>query len=197
MAKKPQRDLYRGTAIIMGVSIEGADDWKEWEKRDLSDVDKTNAFKIVYDVAEGDAQGARHDIKVEVSHRELKGAMLDWFEREDGAMPTQIDVALRSLVGQDILRRGATENDIALAVDDSLIGRAVTVRAYEEQSDDGKWWPRCVFASKFARITGADKAARVAAFLSGKPAPAPSASVAAPAQNAIPAPADDDIEMPF
>jgi len=198
MAKRPQRDIYRGTAIIMGVSIEGVDDWREWEKRDLSETDKGNAFKIVYDIAEGDANGARHEIKVEVSHRELKGSMLEWFKREDGKMPTQIDVALRSLVQQGIISRGATENAIALAVDDSLIGRTVTVRAYEEQGYDGNWWPRCVFASKFTRLTGDDKAARVASFLSGKPAPAPSASVAAPAQNAIPAPSDDGVdEMPF
>jgi len=197
MAKKPQRDLYRGTAIIMGVSIEGVDDWKEWEKRDLSETDKTNAFKIIYDVAEGDANGARHDIKIEVSHRELKGDMIEWFKREDGALPSQIDVALRSLVQQGILKRGATEDDLALAIDDDLCGRDVTVRVYEEQDDKGRWWPRCVFASKFQRITGADKAARLAAFLSGKPAPKPSASVAAPSQNAIPAPADDNEEMPF
>lgn len=185
------KELYRGKAVIMGVSFQGVEDWMEWERKNLPASDANNAFKIVYDVAEGDQHGARHDVAVEVSHRELKGKMLEFYHREDGAVPTQVDVAIRSLVGQGLMPKGATESDLAAAIDDGLCGRTVFIRAYEEQSaKNGKWYPRCTFASPRNRIEGADnKAARLAAFLSGKAAPKPVEA---------PAPTQDEVDdLPF
>ena len=195
MATKPTRELYRGKAIIMNINLEFVADWKDWEKKNLSLVDLESAFKIVYNVAEGDAQGARHEVKIEASHRELSGKMLDFYKREDGTAPTQIDVALRSLKQQGLCA-GASEADLAAAIEDANCGKIVTIRAFEEQSDDGKWWPRCTFASKFQRVSGGEKAALLAAFLAGK-AYKPATSEPAAAATAIPAPADDADDMPF
>jgi len=193
---KITRDIYRGKAVIISIELQGVEDWKEFERRNLSENDKMNAFKAFYEVAEGDEGGTRHRVIIEFSHRELRGDMLDYYKREDGSIPTQMDAAIRPLVQQGLLAKGAKEADIGDALDDSLVGREVYIRAYEELGKDGaKWWPRCVFASKIQRLTGADKAARLAAFLGGKPAPKPTA-VTADASAMPSAPADDD-DMPF
>jgi len=193
MAKRQQRDLYRGKATIISVYFEGVEDWQDWEKKNLPERDIENAFKIVYAVAEGGADGARHEVKVECSHRELGGEMLTYYKREDGAIPTQMDVAIRSLVKQGLLARGAQEANIAEATDDALVGREVKIRAYEELGNDGEtWWPRCTFCSASQMISGADKEARIAAFLAGKPATKTKAATAPTKAAAIPtAPAED------
>ena len=196
-----QHELYRGKAVIMGVNFEGVDDWFDWEKKNLPEADKLNAFKIVYDCALGDANGERHDVKVEISHRELSGKALEWNRREDGATPTQIDIALKTLKGQGLLPKDAkSEADLDPACDDALCGREVFVRIYEEPRGDGTYYPaRAAFCAKYQRITGADKAARLAAFKAGRPAPAATAAATvAPSAQAVSIPAPDDAEdMPF
>lgn len=192
-------EIYRGRAVIMAVEVEGVEDWFDWEKKNLSEADRATAFKIVYGCACGDANGDRYEVKVEVSNRELVGKALEWNRREDGGTPTQIDIAVKSLKQQGLLPRDATGvEDIGPALDDSLVGREVTIRVYEEPKDDGTFYrPKAVFASKFARITGDEKLARLAAFKAGKPVAAPAPKKPAKSANvAIPAPLEDE-EPPF
>ncbi len=195
-----QHEIYRGKAVIVNVEFEGVEDWRDWEKRELSESDKINAFKIVYDVALGDTNGERHDVKVEISHRELKGKALEWNRREDGQTPTQIDIALKTLKGQGLLPKSAmSEVDLDAACGDDVCGREVWVRVYEDAKDDDTYYPpKASFCSKFKRISGDDRAARLAAFKSGKPTPTTASVVRSSAQpSGVPAPDDFDDDLPF
>lgn len=193
-------EIYRGKAVVMNVEFEGVEDWRDWEKKNLPEADKSNAFKIVYDVALDNANGERHDVKVEISHRELSGKALEWNKREDGQTPTQIDIALKTLKGQGLLPKDAkSEADLDTAFGDGVVGKEVTVRVYEDAKGDGTYYPvRAAFCSAFARLRGADMAARLAAFRSGKPAPVPTEKGDPSVKpQVIPAPLDDVEEPPF
>jgi hypothetical protein len=168
---------------------------KQLEK--LPECDRECALQLVFDVQTAEKDPRRFDVKVEISHRELTGKALEWNKREDGKTPTQIDIALKDLKKQDLLPKGATEADIGGAVADANLGREVTIAVSEDPKGDGTYWPaRARFVSPYARLTGAAAAERVAAFLSGKPAPKVQAS-AAEAPAGVPAPEDDPNDMPF
>lgn len=191
------KEVYRGHAKI--AEIAGVE-MREYELKQLSEADRLNAFKIVYRCNAED--GATYDVEIEVSHRELKGKMLEYFKREDGETPTQMDVSIRSLVQQGILQKGATEADVGNAFADALIGKDVIISVTQDPKNDGTggfFNPRARFVKdSLPRLKGGDLAARFAAFRSGKPAPkpAPTATVIeAPAQ--APAAPQDAEDLPF
>lgn len=189
-----KREIYKGKATIMNIGCEELPA-KQLEK--LPECDRECALQLVFDVQTAEKDPRRFDVKVEISHRELTGKALEWNKREDGKTPTQIDIALKDLKKQELLPKGATEADIGGAVADANLGREVTIAVSEDPKDDGTYWPaRARFVSPYARLTGAAAAERVAAFLSGKPAPKVQAS-AAEAPAGVPAPEDDPNDMPF
>ena len=190
-----KREIYKGKATIMNIGCEELPA-KQLEK--LPECDRECALQLVFDVQTAEKDPRRFDVKVEISHRELTGKALEWNKREDGKTPTQIDIALKDLKKQELLPKGATEADIGGAVADANLGREVTISVTEgEKKDDGTLWPpRARFVSPYARLTGAAAADRLAAFLSGKPAPKVQAS-AAEAPAGVPAPEDDPNDMPF
>ena len=186
--------IYRGKATIMNI---GAEELTEKMLEKLPESDRETALMLVFDVQTAEPDPRRFDVKLEVSHRELTGKALEWNKREDGRTPTQIDIALKDLKKQELLPKGATEADIGGAVADANLGREVTIAVSEDPKGDGTYWPaRARFVSPYARLTGAAAAERVAAFLSGKPAPKVQAS-AAEAPAGVPAPEDDPNDMPF
>ena len=190
-----KREIYKGKATIMNIGCEELPA-KQLEK--LPECDRECALQLVFDVQTAEKDPRRFDVKVEISHRELTGKALEWNKREDGKTPTQIDIALKDLKKQELLPKGATEADIGGAVADANLGREVTISVTEgAKKDDGTFWPpRARFVSPYARLTGAAAADRLAAFLSGKPAPKVQAS-AAEAPAGVPAPKDDPNDMPF
>jgi hypothetical protein len=189
-----KREIYKGKATIMNIGCEELPA-KLLEK--LPECDRECALQLVFDVQTAEKDPRRFDVKVEISHRELTGKALEWNKREDGKTPTQIDIALKDLKKQELLPKGATEADIGGAVADANLGREVTIAVSEDPKGDGTYWPaRARFVSPYARLTGAAAAERVAAFLSGKPAPKVQAS-AAEAPAGVPAPEDDPNDMPF
>lgn len=189
-----KREIYKGKATIMNIGCEELPA-KQLEK--LPECDRECALQLVFDVQTAEKDPHRFDVKVEISHRELTGKALEWNKREDGKTPTQIDIALKDLKKQELLPKGATEADIGGAVADANLGREVTIAVSEDPKGDGTYWPaRARFVSPYARLTGAAAAERVAAFLSGKPAPKVQAS-AAEAPAGVPAPEDDPNDMPF
>ena len=189
-----KREIYKGKATIMNIGCEELPA-KQLEK--LPECDRECALQLVFDVQTAEKDPRRFDVKVEISHRELTGKALEWNKREDGKTPTQIDIALKDLKKQELLPKGATEADIGGAVADANLGREVTIAVSEDPKGDGTYWPaRARFVSPYARLTGAAAAERVAAFLSGKPAPKVQAS-AAEAPAGVPVPEDDPNDMPF
>lgn len=189
-----KREIYKGKATIMNIGCEELPA-KQLEK--LPECDRECALQLVFDVQTAEKDPRRFDVKVEISHRELTGKALEWNKREDGKTPTQIDIALKDLKKQELLPKGATEADIGGAVADANLGREVTIAVSEDPKGDGTYWPaRARFVSPYARLTGAAAAERVAAFLSGKPAPKVQAS-AAEAPAGVPAPEDDPNDMLF
>jgi hypothetical protein len=189
-----KREIYKGKATIMNIGCEELPQ-KLLEK--LPECDRECALQLVFDVQTAEKDPRRFDVKVEISHRELTAKAPEWNKREDGKTPTQIDIALKDLKKQELLPKGATEADIGGAVADANLGREVTIAVSEDPKGDGTYWPaRARFVSPYARLTGAAAAERVAAFLSGKPAPKVQAS-AAEAPAGVPAPEDDPNDMPF
>ena len=190
-----KREIYKGKATIMNIGCEELPQ-KQLEK--LPESDRECALQLVYDVATAEQDSRRFDVKLEVSHRELSGKALEWNKREDGRTPTQVDVVIKDLVRQGLLPKGATEADIGGAVADSHIGREVTISVTEDPKGDGTYWPpRARFVSPYARLTGTAAADRIAAFLSGKPAPKVQASVTT-TPGGIPAPeGGDPDDLPF
>jgi hypothetical protein len=191
-----KREIYKGKATIMNIGCEELPA-KQLEK--LPECDRECALQLVFDVQTAEKDPRRFDVKVEISHRELTGKALEWNKREDGKTPTQIDIALKDLKKQELLPKGATEADIGGAVADANLGREVTIAVSEDPKGDGTYWPaRARFVSPYARLTGTAAAERVAAFLSGKPAPKVQASAPATAPGGVPAPEEDNPEeMPF
>lgn len=189
--------IYRGKATIMSI---GAEEMTEKMLAELPESDRETALMLVFDVQTDEPDPRRFDVKLEVSHRELTGKALEWNKREDGKTPTKIDVTLKDLVRQGLLPQGATEADLGAVMADGNRGREVTISVTEgAKKDDGTFWPpRAWFISPFARLQGAAAANRLAAFISGKPAPKVQASAPATAPGGVPAPEEGDPEdMPF
>ena len=188
--------IYRGKATIMNI---GAEEMTEKMLAELPGGDRETALMLVFDVQTAESDPRRFDVKLEVSHRELTGKALEWNKREDGRTPTQIDVTLKDLVKQGLLAQGATEADLGAAMAEGNLGREVTISVTEDAKGDGTFWPpRARFISPFARLQGAAAADRLAAFISGKPAPKVQASAPATAPGGVPAPEEDSPEeMPF
>jgi len=188
--------IYRGKATIMNI---GAEELTEKMLEKLPESDRETALMLVFDVQTVEADPRRFDVKLEVSHRELTGKALEWNRREDGRTPTQIDVTIKDLVKQGLLAQGATEADLGAAMADGNLGREVTISVTEDAKGDGTFWPpRARFISPFARLQGSAAADRLAAFISGKPAPKVQASAPATAPGGVPAPEEDNPEeMPF
>jgi hypothetical protein len=188
--------IYRGKATIMNI---GAEELTEKMLEKLPEGDRETALMLVFDVQTAEPDPRRFDVKLEVSHRELTGKALEWNKREDGRTPTQIDVTLKDLVKQGLLAQGATEADLGAAMAEGNLGREVTISVTEDAKGDGTFWPpRARFVSPFARLQGAAAADRLAAFISGKPAPKVQASAPATAPGGVPAPEEGDPDdMPF
>jgi len=188
--------IYRGKATIMNI---GAEELTEKMLEKLPESDRETALMLVFDVQTAESDPRRFDGKLEVSHRELTGKALEWNRREDGRTPTQIDVTIKDLVKQGLLAQGATEADLGAAMADGNLGREVTISVTEDAKGDGTFWPpRARFISPFARLQGSAAADRLAAFISGKPAPKVQASAPATAPGGVPAPEEGDPEeMPF
>ena len=188
--------IYRGKATIMNI---GAEELTEKMLEKLPEGDRKTALMLIYDVQTAEPDPRRFDVKLEVSHRELTGKALEWNKREDGRTPTQIDIVLKDLKKQELLPAGATEADIGGAAADANLGREVTISVTEDAKGDGTYWPpRARFVSPYARLTGAAAADRLAAFISGKPAPKVQASAPATAPGGVPAPEEGDPDdMPF
>ena len=191
-----KREIYKGKATIMNIGCEELPA-KQLEK--LPECDRECALQLVFDVQTAEKDPRRFDVKVEISHRELTGKALEWNKREDGRTPTQIDVTLKDLVKQGLLAQGATEADLGAAMAEGNLGREVTISVTEDAKGDGTFWPpRARFISPFARLQGAAAADRLAAFISGKPAPKVQASAPATAPGGVPAPEEGDPDdMPF
>lgn len=191
-----KREIYKGKARIINI---GTDEFAEKYYDKLPECDRGVAFQIVFDVETMERDTRRFDVKCEISHRELTGKALEWNKREDGRTPTQLDIALKDLIKQGLLPKGATEADIGGALADANIGKEVTIIVTEDPKGDGTYWPaRARFISPFARLTGKAAIDRVTAFLSGKPMPKVQASAAVAPVGGVPAPADDaDDDMPF
>ena len=191
-----RREIYKGKARIMNI---GAEELTEKALEKLPESDRENAFNLVFDVETMERDSRRFDVKLEISHRELTGKALEWNKREDGRTPTQIDITLKDLIKQGLLPKGATEADIGAVMADANLGREVTISVSEDAKGDGTYWPpRARFMSPFARLTGKAAADRLAAFISGKPAPKVQASAPATAPGGVPAPEEGDPEdMPF
>ena len=188
--------IYRGKATIMNI---GAEELTEKMLEKLPVGDRKTALMLIYDVQTAEPDPRRFDVKIEISHRELTGKALEWNKREDGRTPTQIDVTLKDLVKQGLLAQGATEADLGAAMAEGNLGREVTISVTEDAKGDGTFWPpRARFISPFARLQGAAAADRLAAFISGKPAPKVQASAPATAPGGVPAPEEGDPDdMPF
>ena len=188
--------IYRGKATIINI---GAEELTEKMLEKLPEGDRETALMLVFDVQTAESDPRRFDVKLEVSHRELTGKALEWNKREDGRTPTQIDVTLKDLVKQGLLAQGATEADLGAAMAEGNLGREVTISVTEDAKGAGTYWPpRARFISPFARLQGAAAADRLAAFISGKPAPKVQASAPATAPGGVPAPEEGDPDdMPF
>ena len=190
-----RKEIYRGHATIAEIA---GDEMRDYEKKQLSDADKLNAFKLVYRCEA--TNGGVYDVEIEISHRELKGKMLEYFKREDGETPTQMDVSIRSLVQQGILKKGATEADIGSAFAQTIIGKDVIISVTQDPKNDGTggyYSPRARFVKdSLPRLTGGDLAARFAAFRSCKPAPKPTRQTIEAAPTPPPAPEDEN-NLPF
>jgi len=187
-------NIYRGKATISEVYIS---EMSEQQLSKLPEADKYNAFMLVFVCKELYGEET-HEVKLEVSHRELSGKMLSFYSREDGSLPTQMDVTLRSLSSQGILPKGAKEADIANAVDPEVIGHTVNIWVTEDEKPDGGYWPpKGRFCSEFSRLSGGDAQSRIAAFISGKPAQKVDSFVKKSHKvDSVPAPIDDD-DVPF
>lgn len=185
------RQIYYGKAVIMNVNAEEITGEKMLAK--LPARDHGNAMMLVYDVQTSETDPRRFDVKVELSHRELAGRMLEIYrEKVEGHTPSQMDVSIDMLVRQGILPKGATEQDIGLAIADSLCGKEVTVSVNEDMKDDGTYWPpKARFASAYQRLRGAELAERMKAFIAGKPVEK-SAPVSAPTATSMGIPAPDE-----
>lgn len=190
-----KKEIYRGKARIMNI---GAEDLPDYAKTKLPERDRETAFMLVYDVETLEATPRRFDVKEEISHRELSGKALEWNKREDGRTPTQIDIAIKDLIRQGLLAKGATEADLGSAMADALLGREVFINVTQDANPNrpGEFYPeRARFISAFARATGSAAASRMAAFISGKPYTPPQPTAPAP----VPAPEDsvDPDDLPF
>ena len=185
--------LYSGTAEIVEVVPE---DLREFQTKGMTPEDAASAFNIRYKVKTPD--GDYLNVEVEISKRELKGRMLEIYaQRVKGRQPTQMDVSLAQLKRQGLITN-ETEDCIAEAISDQLVGRKVNVAQKEGglREDGTRYEPRTYFASGPARIAGNELAARIAR-LTGKPAPA----VPKKQEDPAPAPAEaaaqpDDAEDP-
>ena len=160
--------LYSGTAEIVEVVPE---DLREYQTKGMAPEDAASAFNIRYKVKTPD--GDYLNVEVEISKRELKGRMLEIYaQRVKGRQPTQMDVSLAQLKRQGLITN-ETEDCIAEAISDQLVGRKVNVAQKESglREDGTRYEPRTYFASGPARIAGNELAARIAR-LTGKPTPA-------------------------
>lgn len=181
-----EQKLYSGTAEIVEVVPE---DLREFQTKGMTPEDAASAFNIRYKVKTPD--GDYLNVEVEISKRELKGKMLEIYaQRVKGRQPTQMDVSLAQLKRQGLITN-ETEDCIAEAISDQLVGRKVNVAQKEGslREDGTRYEPRTYFASGPARIAGNELAARIAR-LTGKPAPA------VPKKQVDPAPADDGAAQP-
>ncbi len=187
-----EQKLYSGTAEIVEVVPE---DLREYQTKGMAPEDAASAFNIRYKVKTPD--GDYLNVEIEISKRELKGRMLEIYaQRVKGRQPTQMDVSLAQLKRQGLITN-ETEDCIAEAISDQLVGRKVNVAQKEGslREDGTRYEPRTYFASGPARIAGNELAARIAR-LTGKPAPA------VPKKQEDPAPADagsaqpDELEDP-
>ncbi len=195
MSDNSKREVYRGAAKIINI---GAEEMPEKMKAKLPESDRENAFFLVFDVETAERDPRRFDVKCEISHRELTGKALEWNRREDGKTPTQIDVTVKDLVRQGLLARGSSEADLGGAMADANIGRPVTILVTEDPRGDGTYWPaRARFVSPFSRVMGTAAADRMAAFISGKPAPKVQTSAPETKAGGVPAPEDGVEDMPF
>jgi len=185
-------ELYNGKAKV--VAADGRIP-TEKELAKLPERDRDNALFLIFDCETTEETPTRtFKVEVEISHRELSGKALEWNRREDGKMPTQVDVSIKSLVQQGLLTKGATEADILSAIAKDNVGKVVNIKVTEDMKDDGTFWPaRARFVSAFRRLTGNALAERLAAFRDGKPAPKASED---PSATMPPAPADTD-DIPF
>ena len=188
-----EQKLYSGTAEIVEVVPE---DLREFQTKGMTPEDAASAFNIRYKVKTPD--GDYLNVEVEISKRELKGKMLEIYaQRVKGRQPTQMDVSLAQLKRQGLITN-ETEDCIAEAISEQLVGRKVNVAQKEGslREDGTRFEPRTYFASGPAKISGNELAARIAR-LTGKavpaPAPAPAQPEAAPADDA---PEDPDA-LPF
>ena len=188
-----EQKLYSGTAEIVEVVPE---DLREFQTKGMTPEDAANAFNIRYKVKT--PEGDYLNVEVEISKRELKGRMLEIYaQRVKGRQPTQMDVSLAQLKRQGLITN-ETEDCIAEAISEQLVGRKVNVAQKEGglREDGTRYEPRTYFASGPARIAGNELAARIAR-LTGKPAPA----VPKKQEDPAPAPAEaaaqpDDAEDP-
>ena len=191
-----EQKLYSGTAEIVEVVPE---DLREFQTKGMTPEDAANAFNIRYKVKT--PEGDYLNVEVEISKRELKGRMLEIYaQRVKGRQPTQMDVSLAQLKRQGLIAN-ETEDCIAEAISEQLVGRKVNVAQKEGglREDGTRYEPRTYFASGPARIAGNELAARIAR-LTGKavPAPAPKpAEQSAPADAAPPADDEDPDALPF
>lgn len=187
------REIYNGKARITAAGADPIVNEKMLAK--LPPRDRDNAMELVYEVETEESEPRKFRIRLELSHRELSGRMLEIYRSKvEGRAPCQVDVAIDTLVRQGLLPKGATEADLGIAVAEDTTGREVSVSIYEDMKDDGTYWPaKGRFVSPRRMLTGNALAARFAAFAAGKPAAASVSESPAPA--AVPAPDDDD--MPF
>lgn len=181
--------VYQGAATIKSADYQLYKDFDGglggWIYKQLAEDDRETAYELQLFVEGGGESGM---ITIEVSHRELKGAMLERYAREDGKTATQTDLALSELTKRGIVKKCATDDEtIASALSDA-VGKEVDVQLYREADGDGGYYPtvKARFAFPRSRISALEK------FRKAAPASAP-----APSDDAAAVAAPDPDDFPF
>ena len=185
MAKKEVKVVYEGPATVTRIDYKMFKDYDGglggWIFGKLPEADRETAFMLQIFV---EAQGNASVVEFEVSHRELAGKMLDRYKREDGATPTQADMAFAELAKRKMCVRGKDERGTIESIfDEANVGKSVEVQMYKEADGDGGFYNslRAHFTFPRSRLP----------WLESKRAPQATATVSQPAS--VPAPDDDDI----
>ena len=179
--------VYDGPAKVTRIDYKMFKDYDgglgRWIYGKLPEADRETAFMLQVFVT---AEGNQSVVEFEVSHRELAGKMLERYKREDGATPTQADMAFAELAKRGLCVIGKDERGVIESIfSEANVGKSVEVQMYHEADGDGGFYNaiRARFAFPRSRLPWL-KAVNSA----HNDAPAPSAQ-----PMSMPAPEDDDI----
>lgn len=178
--------VYDGPAKVTRIDYKMFKDYNGglggWIYGKLPEADRETAFMLQVFVT---AEGNQSVVEFEVSHRELAGKMLERYKREDGATPTQADMAFAELAKRGLCARGKDERGIIESIfSEANVGKSVEVQMYQEADGDGGFYNaiRARFAFPRSRLPWLKSVSGAV----DAPKPEQPASVSAPEDDDIP-----------